>query len=126
GDQYCRLSCRCDSDRHASAGLDFAEAGSVGAAVCTGGGSEVMSEIYFEKNTPITGIGQSEISRGSSKSALELTVDACMDAIQDAGLRRENIDGIATWPGADYNTSGFSPVGIAHIQDALRLKVRWY
>ncbi|MET0378313.1 MAG: thiolase family protein [Spongiibacteraceae bacterium] len=81
---------------------------------------------YFEKNTAITGIGQSEISRGSSKSALELTVDACVEAIADAGLQRSDIDGIATWPGADYNQSGFSPVGIPHIQDALRLQVNWY
>jgi acetyl-CoA acetyltransferase len=81
---------------------------------------------YFEKKTAITGIGQSEISRGSTKSALELTVDACLEAITDAGHRREDIDGVATWPGADYNLSGFSPVGTAQLQDALRLKLNWY
>ena len=81
---------------------------------------------YPEKNTAITGIGQSEISRGSSKTGLELTVDACMEAITNAGLSRADIDGIATWPGADYNASGFSPVGIPHIQDALRLELNWY
>ncbi|WP_242124026.1 thiolase family protein [Sphingobium sp. Sx8-8] len=81
---------------------------------------------YGEKNTAITGIGQSEVSRGSDKSALELTVDAALGAIRDAGLTRADIDGIATWPGADNNTSGFSPVGVAQIQDALRLKLNWY
>jgi acetyl-CoA acetyltransferase len=81
---------------------------------------------YFEKETAITGIGQSEISRGSTKSALELTVDACVEAIADAGLRREDIDGVATWPGADYNLSGFAPVGVPQLQDALRLKLNWY
>jgi acetyl-CoA acetyltransferase len=85
-----------------------------------------MSERYFEKRTAITGIGQSDISRGAGKSALALTVDACMEAIRDAGLQRSDIDGIATWPGMDYNLSGFAPVGIAQIQDALRLKVDWY
>ena len=84
------------------------------------------SSKYAEKNTAITGIGQSEISRGSSKTGLELTVDACMEAITNAGLSRADIDGIASWPGADYNASGFSPVGIPHIQDALRLELNWY
>jgi acetyl-CoA acetyltransferase len=81
---------------------------------------------FYEKNTAITGIGQSDISRGSPKSALELTVDACLEAIADAGLKRSDIDGITTWPGMDYNQTGFSPVGIPQIQDALRLKVNWY
>ena len=81
---------------------------------------------YPEKNTAITGVGQSEVSRGSSKSPLELTVDACLEAIADAGLTRADIDGIATWPGDRGDQSGFSPVGCAAIQDALRLQVDWY
>lgn len=85
-----------------------------------------MGQQYAEKNTAITGIGQSEISRGSPKTALELTVDACLEAIADAGLERRDIDGIATWPGCDYNQSGFAPVGIPQLQDALRLEVDWY
>ena len=64
---------------------------------------------HAEKDTAITGTGQSEVSRGSDKSALELTVDASMHAIADAGLKRSDIDGVATWPGADNNESGFRP-----------------
>jgi len=85
-----------------------------------------MSSRDFEKNVAITGIGQSEISRGSSKSALELSVDASLEAISHAGLKRGDIDGISTWPGSDRDTSGFSPVGVPDLQDALRLKVSWY
>jgi acetyl-CoA acetyltransferase len=85
-----------------------------------------MSRDYPEKNVAITGIGQSEVSRGATKSALELTVDACLEAIADAGLKRADIDGIATWPGETGIESGFSPVGCASIQDALRLKLNWY
>ena len=81
---------------------------------------------YAEKNVAITGIGQSEVSRAATKSPIELTVDACMEAIQDAGLKRSDIDGIATWPGDRGDESGFSPVGCAGIQDALRLEVNWY
>ena len=74
---------------------------------------------FAEKNTAITGIGLSDVSRGASKSALALTVDAAMEAIRDAGLTRAEIDGIATWPGERADGSGFSPVGCAALQDAL-------
>lgn len=81
---------------------------------------------YPEKQTAITGIGQSAITRGAGCSALALAVDAALEAIADAGLTRADIDGMATWPGADNNASGFSPVGIPELQDALRLKLGWY
>ncbi len=79
-----------------------------------------------EKDTAITGVGMSDISRGAEKSALALTVEAALEAIADAGLARADIDGIATWPGERADGSGFSPVGCAALQDALRLEVGWY
>lgn len=79
-----------------------------------------------EKNVAITGIGQSRISRDAGVSPLSLTIDAAVQAIRDAGLTRADIDGIATWPGAITDGSGFAPVGIPALQDALRLKVEWY
>lgn len=81
---------------------------------------------YPEKNIAIVGIGMSEVSRGATKSALALTIDAALEAIADAGLSRAEIDGLATWPGERADSSGFSPVGCAALQDALRLKVGWY
>lgn len=81
---------------------------------------------YFEKNIAITGIGQSKVSRGADKSALGLTIDAALEAIKDAGLRREDIDGVSCWPGAIPDGTGFAPVGIPALQDALRLKLKWY
>jgi acetyl-CoA acetyltransferase len=85
-----------------------------------------MNQRYPEKNCAITGIGQSEVSRGPSKTALELTIDAAMEAIADAGLRRQDIDGLATWPGGTDVATGFSPIGVPALQDALRLKLGWY
>jgi acetyl-CoA acetyltransferase len=85
-----------------------------------------MTQEFAEKRVAITGIGQSQVSRGSDKSALELTVDACMEAIEDSGLKRKDIDGIASYPGADGDTSGFSPVGVPELQDALRIEVDYY
>src|SRR3546814_9994355 len=49
-----------------------------------------------------------------------------MEAIADAGLKRSDIDGLSSYPGGDNNGSGFSPVGVPLLQDALRLNVGWY
>lgn len=81
---------------------------------------------YPEKQTAITGIGQSKISRGADKSALGLTIDAAMQAIENAGLKRSDIDGMACWPGGTGEANGFAPVSIPGLQDALRLKLNWY
>lgn len=85
-----------------------------------------MHTLYGEKNTAITGIGQSLVSRPAATSALSLTVDACLAAIEDAGLRREDIDGISTYPGAVNDATGFSPVGLTEVREALGLRVTWH
>lgn len=85
-----------------------------------------MNEGLFEKNVAISGIGQSEVGRPSTKSALRLTLDAALEAIADAGLTREDIDGVACWPGDNNNGSSFSPIGPNALISALGLKVNWY
>jgi len=85
-----------------------------------------MFDRLFEKDVAVSGIGQSEVGRPSSKSALRLTVDACIEAIADAGLRREDVDGVACWPGDNNNGSSFSPIGSNALLSALGLKVNWY
>ncbi|MBU9312882.1 thiolase family protein [Burkholderia multivorans] len=83
-------------------------------------------ERLFEKNVAITGIGQSEIGRPSNRSAIQLSVDAALEAIADAGLERDDIDGIASWPGDNDNGNPFSPVGPNALMNVLGLKVNWY
>jgi acetyl-CoA acetyltransferase len=85
-----------------------------------------MFDRLFEKDVAITGIGQSEVGRPSAKSALRLTLDASIEAIADAGLTREDIDGVACWPGDNNNGSSFSPIGPNSLLSALGLKVNWY
>jgi acetyl-CoA acetyltransferase len=80
---------------------------------------------YPEKRVVVSGIGQSEIGRPATKSALRLTVDACRQAIADAGLRIEDIDGLATYPGAVSNGDGMSPVGSTDAMLALGLNPSW-
>ncbi len=79
----------------------------------------------LRRRAAITGIGQSEVGRRLMRDPLDLTLDACLAAIEDAGLRREDIDGLSTYPGA-MGPGGFSGAGITEVHDALRLPLRWF
>ena len=82
---------------------------------------------FLEKKAAITGIGMSDVGRRLNRDPLELTADACLQAIADAGLKREDIDGISTYPGAGVTGApGFSGAGVVDVQDMLRLKLNWY
>jgi acetyl-CoA acetyltransferase len=80
----------------------------------------------LERQAAITGIGQSDVGRRLGRTDIDLTIDACLDAIADAGLTREDIDGLATYPGAGTGMAGFSGPGTPEVQDALRLKLNWH
>jgi len=80
----------------------------------------------LERRAAITGIGQSDIGRRLNRDPLELTLDACLAAIGDAGLTRKDIDGLATYPGSIAGAPGFSGAGVADVHDALRLNLNWF
>lgn len=79
-----------------------------------------------ERSAVISGVGQSQIGRRIYRDPLDLTVDAALAAIADAGLTRDDIDGVATYPGGMDFPPGFSGVGVTDIQEALRLKLKWF
>jgi acetyl-CoA acetyltransferase len=79
-----------------------------------------------ERDAVISGVGQSDVGRRLYRSGIDLTVDACLGAIADAGLTPEDIDGIATYPGAMDSPPGFSGAGVSDVQEALRLELDWY
>lgn len=82
---------------------------------------------FLERTAAVTGIGQSEVGRRLGRDPLALTADACLQAIEDAGLRREDIDGLSTYPGgAVPGAPGFTGAGITDVQDMLRLELDWY
>ena len=54
-----------------------------------------MSEHPFRDKAAIAGIGITELSKNSGVSTLTLALRAIMAAVEDAGLRREDIDGVA-------------------------------
>ena len=77
------------------------------------------ADLVGERRAVISGVGQSDIGRRLYRDPLELTVDACLAAIADAGLTTDDIDGIATPP-------GFSGAGVPEVHEALRLNLSWY
>jgi acetyl-CoA acetyltransferase len=79
-----------------------------------------------ERRAVISGVGQSQVGRRIYREALDLTLDACLEAIEHAGLDRSDIDGLATYPGNLSIPPGFSGVGITEVHDALRLDLNWF
>ena len=74
----------------------------------------------------ITGIGQSEVGVRLTRHPLLLTLDAVREALDEAGLNLEQIDGVATYPGRVPQMLGFSPVGADELIDALGIRARWH
>ena len=53
----------------------------------------------FERRVVISGVGQSAIGRQVGRSGFQLTIDAILAAVSDAGLTVDDIDGLAMFPG---------------------------
>lgn len=84
-----------------------------------------MSGRSLRRQVAIVGVGFSEVKRRSEKTLGQLTVSACLRAIEDAGLRPADIDGIANYPHpsrpADSPVDGVDIVGVNYVSQALRL-----
>ena len=65
----------------------------------------------FERRSVISGIGQSAVGRRLGRTGLDLTIDAALAAIADAGLTPADIDGIATYLAQAGAGAGFSGPG---------------
>ncbi|HEY6426773.1 MAG TPA: thiolase family protein [Acidimicrobiales bacterium] len=86
----------------------------------------VVGEEPLERRAIISGIGQSDIGRRLGRSEIDLTVEASLAAIADAGLTRDDIDGLATYPGMGAGTGGFAGPTSPEVQDALGLSLNWH
>lgn len=78
----------------------------------------------FEDAVAITGIGTSAIGRRLLRSGVSLATEACLAAVDDAGLDLADIDGLATYPGGP--ASGFSEGGVPAVVEALGLRPTWH
>lgn len=84
-----------------------------------------MTADRFEDAVVISGVAQSEIGRRLHRDPQVLTAEACAAAVEDAGLRLDDIDGISTYPGAMSAGPGFSGAGARDIHDLLGLDLAW-
>ena len=79
-----------------------------------------------EHRAILSGVGQSAIGRRLFRTDLDLTCEAALAAIADAGLRPDDIDGIAAYPGPIAAPAGFSGPGIYEVQECLGIDLRWH
>jgi acetyl-CoA acetyltransferase len=85
-----------------------------------------MGTDRFERRAVISGIGQSAIGRQISRSGFQLTLDAIVAAIVDAGLNIDDIDGLAMFPGGGKaNLPGYANGNLYEVQDALGITTTW-
>jgi acetyl-CoA acetyltransferase/uncharacterized OB-fold protein len=82
-----------------------------------------VSEDRFEHRSVLSGIGKSTVGRRLMVDPLSLTVDACLQAVADAGLELADIDGLSTYPGPVG--AGMSEGGVTAVEEALRVRPTW-
>ena len=80
-----------------------------------------MSE-RMERRAVISGAAQSEVGRRLYRTGIDLTVEAALRAVEDAGLTTADIDGVSTYPGFGGSFGG--AMG-AELHEALRLSLNW-
>ena len=80
----------------------------------------------FERRAVISGVGQSAIGRQVDRSGFQLTLDAILAAVADAGLTVDDIDGLAMFPGGGKaDLPGYANGNLYEVQDALRITTTW-
>lgn len=85
-----------------------------------------MATDRFEDRALISGVGQSEIGRQVDRSGFQLTLDAILAAVDDAGLTVDDLDGVAMFPGGGVaNLPGYSTANLYEVQDALGIETTW-
>ena len=76
----------------------------------------------LEEQVVLSGVGQSAIGRQVDRSGFQLTLDAVLAAIEDAGLTVDDIDGLAMFPGGGVgNLPGYGNGNLYEVQDALAI-----
>ncbi len=85
------------------------------------------SDQHLERRAILSGVGQSQIGRRLLRTDLDLTCEAALAAIADAGLTTRDIDGLACYPGPMGTAApGFAGPGTPDVQDTLGLQLGWH
>lgn len=80
----------------------------------------------FGGRAVLTGVGKSQVGRRLGRTGLDLTIEAALRAIADAGLTPDDIDGVASYPGPGVPDLGFSGASVDELRNALGLRCRWF
>ncbi|MEZ0366893.1 OB-fold domain-containing protein [Mycobacterium sp. pUA109] len=85
----------------------------------------MVSTDKFEDKVALTGIGMSALGRRLMVPPLSLTLQACQQAVADAGLSLDDIDGLSTYPGAGL-PGPFGEGGVTALESALGIRPTWH
>lgn len=77
----------------------------------------------FSGKTAIVGIAESDYVRGTDKNVLQLTVDATMAAINDAGLKPSDVDGIIGPPSFVASEEVAAHIGIPDLRYMISVRM---
>jgi acetyl-CoA acetyltransferase len=80
----------------------------------------------LERSAVISGIGLSQVGRRLNRDPWALMAEAALDALDDAGLDRADVDGVSTYPGPSWSTPGITGGGADDLRALLGLSLRWY
>jgi acetyl-CoA acetyltransferase/uncharacterized OB-fold protein len=105
---------------------DLIQAGQIGRSV-----RPLLANEKYEDKVAISGVGMSRIGRRLMVEPIDLTVEACLAAITDAGLEPSDIDGLSTYPGTPKSATeglfiGLSEGGVSALEQALSLRPTWH
>jgi acetyl-CoA acetyltransferase len=85
----------------------------------------MVSREKFEDKVALTGIGMSRVGRRLGVDPLSLAIEACRNAVADAGLTMADIDGLSTYPGIAA-AGGHSEGGVIALEESLRIRPTWF
>src|SRR6201994_4086189 len=80
---------------------------------------------FADGRAGISGAGQSAVGRRLGRDGIDLAVEATLAAIEHAGLRPDDIDGVASYPGPVQAEGGFVGATTHDVRDALGLRTTW-
>jgi acetyl-CoA acetyltransferase len=78
-------------------------------------------EQRFEQRVVLSGVGRSRCGRRLGEPEVDLVLDACRAAIDDAGLTSADIDGLCAYPGPIGSSAGVPEIG-----GALSVTPTWF
>lgn len=72
--------------------------------------TRTTQRLGFLGSTALAGVGMTELTKASGRSVMSLATEACRSAVEDAGLKLSDVDGIVSF---SFNNDSVSSQGVA-------------